>query len=247
MSHIKVMSAGAVQSMVTALGPEFERASGHHLNLNFNTVGSLRARLEGGEATDIAILSESAIAALDKKGLFLPGSIVEPRRHHHRRRDQGGRGRAGHLHTGGVQAGALEGARRLLFRSGRGRLVRHLFCGVLEKLGIADAVRPKAVLGKRGFEVAQAVADGRAEIGTTFISEALTVKGLQGGRPAAGRPAQRQYLYRGHPCQERRARGRPRFHPHAYRPGRPPALGRCRAGAGILRKTPDLEAPPDLA
>jgi len=33
------------------------------------------------------------------------------------------------------------------------------------------------VLGKRGYEVAQAVADGRAEIGTTFISEILTVPG----------------------------------------------------------------------
>ena len=46
------------------------------------------------------------------------------------------------------------------------------------KLGIADAVNKKAVLGKRGYEVAQAVADGRAEIGTTFISEILTVPGV---------------------------------------------------------------------
>ena len=33
------------------------------------------------------------------------------------------------------------------------------------------------MLGKRGYEVAQAVADGRAEIGTTFISEALHGEG----------------------------------------------------------------------
>ena len=41
---IKVMSAGAVQAMVTALGAEFERETGHKIELNFNTVGSLRAR-----------------------------------------------------------------------------------------------------------------------------------------------------------------------------------------------------------
>ena len=52
------------------------------------------------------------------------------------------------------------------------------FAALLEKLGIADQVNEGAFLGKRGYEVAQAVADGRAEIGTTFISEMLTVKGV---------------------------------------------------------------------
>ena len=47
MAAIKVMSAGAVQSMVTALGAEFERETGNRLDLNFNTVGSLRERLQG--------------------------------------------------------------------------------------------------------------------------------------------------------------------------------------------------------
>ena len=52
------------------------------------------------------------------------------------------------------------------------------FAGLLEKMGIADQVNRNVFLGKRGYEVAQAVADGRAEIGTTFISEMLTVKGV---------------------------------------------------------------------
>jgi ABC-type molybdate transport system substrate-binding protein len=41
---IKVMSAGAVKSMVAALGAEFERESGKKLDLNFGTAGSLRER-----------------------------------------------------------------------------------------------------------------------------------------------------------------------------------------------------------
>ena len=64
-AEIKVMSAGAVQSMVTALGAEFERETGNKLNLNFNTIGALRERLEDGEQADLVILSESAIVALD--------------------------------------------------------------------------------------------------------------------------------------------------------------------------------------
>ena len=53
------------------------------------------------------------------------------------------------------------------------------FAGLLQKMGIADEVNKKAVLGKRGYEVAQAVVDGRVEIGTTFISELLTVPGVR--------------------------------------------------------------------
>jgi molybdate transport system substrate-binding protein len=47
-------------------------------------------------------------------------------------------------------------------------------------------VAQKSVLGKRGYEVAQAVADGRAELGSTFISEILTVKGVRVIGPLPG-------------------------------------------------------------
>ena len=50
---IKVMSAGAVQAMVEAIGKEFERLSGHRLDLNFGTAGALRERFAGGETADL--------------------------------------------------------------------------------------------------------------------------------------------------------------------------------------------------
>src|SRR5664280_2008102 len=75
-STIKVLSAGAVQSMVEALGREFERASGNKLDLIFNTAGALRDRVKNGESADLVILSESIIASLDKSGMFVPGSII---------------------------------------------------------------------------------------------------------------------------------------------------------------------------
>src|SRR6185437_11206639 len=39
---------------------------------NFGTAGSLRERIKNGEAADLVILSESAIAELAKSGLVLP-------------------------------------------------------------------------------------------------------------------------------------------------------------------------------
>ena len=76
MAEIKVLSAGAVQSMVEALGREFERASGNKLDLIFNTAGALRDRVKNGESADLVILSESIIASLDQPGMFVPLSLI---------------------------------------------------------------------------------------------------------------------------------------------------------------------------
>lgn len=177
MARIKMMSAGAVQAMVTLIGNEWARANGHALDLNFATVGSLRERLGRGEVTDVAILSESAVAALGKGGVFVPGSVKTL-----------GRTRTGVVIREGAprpDIATVEAFKQALLKA---RAVSYsdpkgggssgtFFAGLLERLGIADRVNRAAVLKKRGFEVAQAVVDGEADLGTTFISEILTVKG----------------------------------------------------------------------
>ena len=186
MPTIKVMSAGAVQSMVEALGKEFERDSGTALNLIFNTAGSLRERIAGGEAADLVILSQSAIASLDQPGMFVSGSVTD----------------LGRTITGlAVREGASvpdistpEAFKQALLKAktvaytdpkagGSGGI---MFAALLERLGIAEEVNKKAVLGKRGAEVAASIAEGRAEIGTTFISEVLPVKGVKVIGPLPG-------------------------------------------------------------
>jgi molybdate transport system substrate-binding protein len=183
-AKIKVLSAGAVQSMVTALGNEFARANGHDLDLNFATVGALRERLSGGESADLAILSESAVAALT--GLFVPGSIKNL-----------GRTRTGvairdgapkpDISTPEAFKHALLNARAVSYTDPKGGGSSGLFFAkVLERLGIADQVNRTAVLKKRGYEVGHALVDGVADIGTTFISELLTVKGVAVVGPMPG-------------------------------------------------------------
>ena len=178
MPTIKVMSAGAVKSMVAALGAEFERESGTTIDYNFGTAGALRDRVKGGETADLVIVSESAIAELAKLrhvvsdtatdlGRTVTGVIV----------------RAGapkpDISTVEAFKQALRNARSIAYTDpkagGSGGI---MFVGLLHKLGMLDEVNAKAVLGKGGFDVSQIVADGRAELGTTFLSEALPVQGL---------------------------------------------------------------------
>lgn len=184
MAKIKVLSAGAVESMVTALGNEFARANGHELDLNFATVGALRERLSGGETADLAILSESAVAALNN--LFVAGSIKNL-----------GRTRTGvairdgapkpDISTPEAFKRALLSAKAVSYTDPKGGGSSGVFfAGVLDRLGIADQVNRNAVLKKRGYEVGHALANGEADIGTTFISELLTVKGITVVGPMPG-------------------------------------------------------------
>jgi molybdate transport system substrate-binding protein len=186
MPTIKVLSAGAVQSMVEALGREFERASGNKLDLIFNTAGSLRDRFKNGESADLVILSESIIGELAKLGLFVPGSVTDLGR-----TVTGVAVREGapvpDISTPETFKQALLKARTVAYTDPRaGGSGGIMFAALLQRLGIADAVDQKAVLGKRGAEVARSIAEGRAEIGTTFISEVLPVPGVKVVGPLPG-------------------------------------------------------------
>jgi len=174
---IKVMSAGAVKSMIATLGSEFERDTGKKLDLNFGTAGALRERIENGEISDVVILSESAVAELAKLGFVVRDSIIDL-----------GRTVTGVVVREGAPKPDIstpEAFRRALLNAssvaytdpkagGSGGI---MFADLLQKLGIAEAINKKAFLGKGGYDVATSVAEGRAELGTTFISEVLPVKG----------------------------------------------------------------------
>jgi len=184
MATIKVMSAGAVKSMVQALGSEFEHESGDTLDLNFGTAGSLRDRIKNGETADLVVLSQSVVADLGKLGLVsgatdlgrtVTGVVVK----------QGAA--QPDISTPEAFKQALLAARSVAFTDPKaGGSGGTAFVGLLEKLGIADAVMKKAVLCKGGYDVCGAIVEGRAELGSTFISEVLPVPGAQVVGPLPG-------------------------------------------------------------
>jgi molybdate transport system substrate-binding protein len=185
-AEIKVMSAGAVKSVVSALGAEFERDTGTKLNLNFGTAGSLRERIKDGETADLVVLSESAIAELAKLGLAVVDSVVDVGRTVTGVVIREG-GPVPDISTPETFKRAFLSARSVAYTDpkagGSGGI---MFAALLDKLGIADAINKKAVLGKSGHDVTTSIAEGRAEIGTTFISEVLPVKGARVVGPLPG-------------------------------------------------------------
>jgi molybdate transport system substrate-binding protein len=233
-AEINVMSAGAVKSMVAALGAEFERETGSQLNLNFGTAGSLRERIKNGETADLVILSESAIAELAKLGLVEPKSCTDLGR-----TVTGVVVREGapipDISTPEAFKQALLKARSVAYMDPKaGGSAASCFPRWLQRLGIADEINRKAMLGKGGHDVATSIAEGRAEIGTTFISEVLPVKGAKVVGPLPGRIAQCQHLYGRHSCARFRARGRRGLVVQVDRSGDLPPLDCGRFGARIF-------------
>ena len=179
MAKIKVMSAGAVEGPVRELTPEFTRASGHEVELHFNTVGAHRERFVRGETTDVIILSFPAIEALDQEGRFIAGSRADL-----------GRASCGVAVRDGMMMpniATVEGFKRMLKFAvsiaandpADGGSSGIYLAGLLQRMGLHEEVNPKLKLYKTGRDCALALVHGEAEVGITFTSEFIAVPGTR--------------------------------------------------------------------
>ena len=173
------MSAGAVEGPVSELAPAFTRATGHEVELSFNTVGALKERFTGGEKTDAIILSFPAIEALEKDGRFVARSRADL-----------GRASCGVAVRDGMMMpdiSTVEGFKRMLHNAGsiaandpaHGGSSGIYLADLLKRMGLTDEVKPKLVLCKTGRECALALVRGDAEIGIAFTSEFMAVAGTR--------------------------------------------------------------------
>ena len=175
---VRVLAAGAAQAAVRQLAPEFAAATGHTLEATFDTVGALRDRVLGGERADMVILSEAGIAALQKAGKIDPGTPV----------DLGSVAVALAVRKGApvpdvsstqALAATLLAARSIAHADpARGATAGAHFARVLERLGIADQVRPRVTVLAFGGDVIDGVAQGRFEIGVSQLSEIVVHPGV---------------------------------------------------------------------
>jgi molybdate transport system substrate-binding protein len=176
MTDIKVLSARAPQTALQKLFAAFTRATGHAVTPTYNTVGAITDRFKAGEAADLLIVSPQALAALGDA--LVPGSTSAIARAGLAVAIRQG-APAPDLATPAALTAALLAARRVSYSDPKaGGSAAAYFATLLERLGIADAVNAKASLGRNGHHVAELVADGTAELGISFLSELVAIKGV---------------------------------------------------------------------
>jgi molybdate transport system substrate-binding protein len=160
MKKLKVFASNSIRAVMAELVPQFERASGLSVALSYDPAKIVLARIAKGETADLIITGSGAIDALVNQGKVQAAS-----RRTLARCRVGVAVRAGKPRPdiGTVEAlkRALMAAKSVAYTQ-EGASGMH-FSGVIERLGIADAVRAKAVRQPGGL-IGELVAAGKAEI-----------------------------------------------------------------------------------
>jgi molybdate transport system substrate-binding protein len=172
---LKVLTAGAFKQVLLAILPQFE-AAGHEVLWDNDTVGGLLKRIEAGEGFDVVIASPAALDALGKSGRVAGGGIGLAKV---------GVGVAVREGAAKPDISTVEGFKQALLAA---KAVAYIdpasggssgiyLSGLLDRLGIGDAVRPKSILVHGGTS-ADRVVSGEADMAIQQISELLPVKGV---------------------------------------------------------------------
>jgi len=175
-NEVKLLTTGAFKPVVMALVPDFEKRSGSKVAVDNDTAGGLQKRIEGGEAFDVAVITPAIVDDLAGKGKIAPGS----------------RANLASVAIGVVvkdgapkpDVSTVEAFKNALLAAKTVAYIDPTSGGssgiyidkLLERLGIADQIRPKAKL-KKGGHVADLIVSGEAELGVHQISEIVAVKG----------------------------------------------------------------------
>jgi molybdate transport system substrate-binding protein len=170
---IKILSGGAMKSLMVEAAPLFERTGDNKVELEFALTSVLTKKIEDGAAFDIALLPRPELDALVRAGKIAPGATADVTRSAVGLAVRAGAPRPD---IGSVAAltRALLDARSIAYSDGpSGAYIGKL----LARLGIADEMKAKTKLTSR--PVAELVAAGDAEIGMQQIVAILPIKGAE--------------------------------------------------------------------
>jgi len=174
-ADLRVGVGRAVATVLHEIGGQFEQSTGHRLIVSSDLGPNFVRRIAAGEKFDVLIVGGTQIDELIKAG-----RLVAATRTPVLRSDIGVGVRAGaqkpDIATVDKFKAALLNAKSIAFlREGASGIY---LAGMLERLGIADAVRAKVTRPDTDI-VSELVARGEVELGMVVSTQILTTKGVE--------------------------------------------------------------------
>lgn len=178
-AEIRLLSAAVMQPVFKEIVGDFENTSGHKLIIVYATMGAINQRILGGETADLVIGSTPSIAGLVKEGrinadsqvtmakvgvgIVVPTGTPKPR-----------------IASSEDLKRALLAAKAIVYAkpAGGGAAGIHI-ARVIEKLGIAEQLKPKTKFGAGGDVTEVTLAQGDGVLGMTQISEIVGKPGAE--------------------------------------------------------------------
>ncbi len=172
-AEIKVSASTAVKTVLEDLLPQFEKTTGNKVVVTIAPAAVLKTQIDQGAAFDVAILTVPITDTLVKEGKADTARTVIA----HAGIGVAIKKGATKPDIGTTEAfkSALLNAKSIGFTAGGASGV--YLTSLFEKLGIADALKPKLKLLKG--PVGEAASSGEVELGMTQISEILPYPGAE--------------------------------------------------------------------
>jgi molybdate transport system substrate-binding protein len=171
-AEIKVLCSTALKTVMQELVPQFEKATGHKVVVEYGVSAGMQRRVEAGEAFDAIFLTVKQLDALIQGGKIASGTRTPIAR--------SGMGIAIHAGAARPDIATVDALKRTLLAAKSIAYAREGAAGVYlialaKRLGIAEQLKLKGM--DSGEAVAEAVSGGTAELGILPVSEILPVKG----------------------------------------------------------------------
>jgi molybdate transport system substrate-binding protein len=172
-AELRVLAGGSLTGVLNELGPQFERASGHKLVIHFDSTPNLIKLATSGEPFDLVVVPIDLFKDAAAKARFGPPVNIA-------RVGYGVAVRAGaprpDVSTPDALKKTLLDAKSIAYlpASAAGAYVTSVF----ERLGIGEAMKAKTKIQTSTGAIAQAVANGDAELGI-FLVNVLKAPGVE--------------------------------------------------------------------
>jgi molybdate transport system substrate-binding protein len=177
-AEVTLIAPGGIRAAVEQMIPDFERTTGHKVRATFGSGGATKERVIRGEPFDVPIVqprlepvvaSGHVVAASETPLATVAVGVA--------------------VRTGAPKPdiSTVDAVKRLLLGSkaiaypnaATGAAAGVSFNETLEKLAIADAMKPKIKIAQGGRGAMELLAKGEVDFGLTFISEIITEPGVE--------------------------------------------------------------------
>ncbi|HLH94640.1 MAG TPA: molybdate ABC transporter substrate-binding protein [Xanthobacteraceae bacterium] len=173
-AEIKVLTTRAVSTVLAAIGPQFERATGNKIDVSVDVAAALVRKVKAGEAFDLLVAAPAQIDGLVKDGKLLPdtpSNLV--------RSGIGVEVKAGaakpDVSTVEAFRGALIAAKSIAYlREGQSGIA---VAKAIDKIGLTETLKPKLTLPDADV-VSEVVAKGEVELGMVVVTQIMTSPGV---------------------------------------------------------------------
>jgi molybdate transport system substrate-binding protein len=174
-AELKVIAGGSMTASMNALAPEFEKATGHKLVTHFDSTPNIITRVTSGTPFDAVVVPVDVFKDAAAKARFAAGPTIDIARVGYGMIVRSGAPKPD-ISTPDAFKKALLDAPSVAFlpTSAAGAYVLKTF----DKLGIAEAMKAKTKVQATPAAIAQAVANGEAELGV-FLTNVLIAPGVE--------------------------------------------------------------------